>query len=112
MPLLLLTTWWYINNRSIIIPSISPTFDRVISDIRENTNGTTDYTKTYFNHPALKNSVFYITTPIAKIFHCLETMKVPKILIEIGLLMYNTIFIFLNEIDTMQKSQKNCILIL
>ena len=47
-----------------------------------------------------------LTTPIAKIFHCLETMKVPKILIEIGLLMYNTIFIFLNEIDTMQKAQK------
>ena len=39
-----------------------------------------------------------LTTPIAKI--------VPKILTEIGLLMYNTIFIFLNEIDTMQKAQK------
>ena len=47
-----------------------------------------------------------LTTPIAKIFHCLETFKVPKIMIEIGLLMYNTIFIFLNEIDTMQKAQK------
>ncbi|MBR4396676.1 MAG: cobalt ECF transporter T component CbiQ [Methanobrevibacter sp.] len=47
-----------------------------------------------------------LTTPIAKVFHCLETLKVPKILIEIGLLMYNTIFIFLNEIDTMQKAQK------
>jgi cobalt/nickel transport system permease protein len=47
-----------------------------------------------------------LTTPIAKIFHCLETLKVPKIIIEIGLLMYNTIFIFLNEIDTMQKAQK------
>ena len=47
-----------------------------------------------------------LTTPIAKIFHCLDTMKVPKILTEIGLLMYNTIFIFLNEIDTMQKAQK------
>ena len=47
-----------------------------------------------------------LTTPIAKIFHCLDTLKVPKILTEIGLLMYNTIFIFLNEIDTMQKAQK------
>ncbi len=47
-----------------------------------------------------------LTTPIAKIFHCLDTMKVPKILTEIGLLMYNTIFIFLNEVDTMQKAQK------
>ena len=47
-----------------------------------------------------------LTTPIAKILHCLGTLKVPKIVIEIGLLMYNTIFIFLNEIDTMQKAQE------
>ena len=47
-----------------------------------------------------------LTTPIAKILHCLSTLKVPKIMIEIGLLMYNAIFIFLNEIDTMQKAQK------
>lgn len=47
-----------------------------------------------------------LTTPIAKILHCLSTLKVPKIIIEIGLLMYNTIFIFLNEIDTMQKAQQ------
>ena len=46
-----------------------------------------------------------LTTPIAKILHCLGTLKVPKIVIEIALLMYNTIFIFLNEIDTMQKAQ-------
>ena len=46
-----------------------------------------------------------LTTPIAKILHCLSTLKVPKIMIEIGLLMYNAIFIFLNEIDTMQKAQ-------
>ena len=47
-----------------------------------------------------------LTTPIAKILHCLGSLKVPKILIEIALLMYNTIFIFLNEIDTMQKAQE------
>ena len=47
-----------------------------------------------------------LTTPIAKILHCLSSLKVPKIMIEIGLLMYNTIFIFLNEIDTMQKAQQ------
>ena len=46
-----------------------------------------------------------LTTPIAKVLNCLRTLKVPKILIEIALLMYNTIFIFLNEIDTMQKAQ-------
>ena len=47
-----------------------------------------------------------LTTPIAKILHCLATLKIPKIVIEIALLMYNTIFIFLNEIDTMQKAQE------
>lgn len=47
-----------------------------------------------------------LTTPIAKILNCLRALKVPKILIEISLLMYNTIFIFLNEIDTMQKAQE------
>ena len=46
-----------------------------------------------------------LTTPIAKILHCLARLKVPKIVIEIGLLMYNAIFIFLNEIDTMRKAQ-------
>jgi cobalt/nickel transport system permease protein len=47
-----------------------------------------------------------LTTPIAKILHCLATLKVPKVVIEIALLMYNSIFIFLNEIDTMQKAQE------
>lgn len=47
-----------------------------------------------------------LTTPIANILNCLRTLRVPKILIEIALLMYNTIFIFLNEIDTMQKAQE------
>ena len=46
-----------------------------------------------------------LTTPIAKILNCLRSLYVPKILIEIALLMYNTIFIFLNEIDTMKKAQ-------
>ena len=46
-----------------------------------------------------------LTTPIAKILHCLGNLKVPKVVIEIALLMYNSIFIFLNEIDTMQKAQ-------
>ena len=47
-----------------------------------------------------------LTTPIAKVLNCLRTLKVPVIMIEIALLMYNTIFIFLNEIDTMQKAQE------
>ena len=47
-----------------------------------------------------------LTTPIAKILNCLSTLKVPRIFIEIALLMYTSIFIFLNEIDTMQKAQE------
>ena len=47
-----------------------------------------------------------LTTPVAKVLQCLDTLKVPKIVIEIALLMYNSIFIFLNEIDTMQKAQE------
>ena len=48
-----------------------------------------------------------LTTPIAKVLNCLRRLKVPKVMIEIALLMYNTIFIFLNEIDTMQKAQNS-----
>ena len=47
-----------------------------------------------------------LTTPIAEVLHSLEVIKVPKIVIEIALLMYNTIFIFLNEIDIMKKAQE------
>lgn len=47
-----------------------------------------------------------LTTPISEILHALRVIKVPKILIEIALLMYNTIFIFLNEIDIMKKAQE------
>lgn len=48
-----------------------------------------------------------LTTPIANILHCLAKLKVPKILIEISLLMYNTIFIFLNELNTMRNAQES-----
>ena len=47
-----------------------------------------------------------LTTPISEVLHSLEVIKVPKIVIEIALLMYNTIFIFLNEIDIMKKAQE------
>jgi cobalt/nickel transport system permease protein len=47
-----------------------------------------------------------LTTPIAKVLNCLSNLKVPRVVIEIALLMYNSIFIFLNEIDTMQKAQE------
>lgn len=48
-----------------------------------------------------------LTTPISNILHCLAKLKVPKILIEIALLMYNTIFIFLNELNTMRNAQES-----
>lgn len=47
-----------------------------------------------------------LTTPIAEILHILAAIKIPKIVIEIALLMYNVIFIFLNEIDTMKNAQE------
>ncbi len=47
-----------------------------------------------------------LTTPIAEILHCLGECKVPKVVIEIALLMYNTIFIFLNQLDTMRNAQE------
>ena len=47
-----------------------------------------------------------LTTPIAEILHFLGDLKVPKILLEIALLMYNTIFIFLEELNTMRNAQE------
>lgn len=44
------------------LESYSPELD----DFKITTNAGKDYTKTYFNHPALKNSVFYITSTISK----------------------------------------------
>lgn len=44
------------------LESYSPEID----DFKINTNAGTDYTKKYFNHPSLKNSVFYLTSPISK----------------------------------------------
>lgn len=47
-----------------------------------------------------------LTTPIAEILHCLGKCRVPKIVIEISLLMYNTIFIFLDQLNTMKNAQE------
>lgn len=44
------------------LESYSPEID----DIKVYTNAPTDYTKMYFTHPALKNSVFYLTSTISK----------------------------------------------
>ena len=47
-----------------------------------------------------------LTTPIAEILQCLHKVKVPVIFIDIALLMYNTIFIFLDQLSTMRNAQE------
>ncbi|WP_224425597.1 cobalt ECF transporter T component CbiQ [Methanobrevibacter sp. TMH8] len=46
------------------------------------------------------------TTPISEILNDLKKIKVPKIFIEIALLMYNIIFVFLDQIKIMTNAQK------
>ncbi|MCL2116740.1 MAG: cobalt ECF transporter T component CbiQ [Methanobrevibacter sp.] len=46
------------------------------------------------------------TTPIAEIVNSLAILKLPKIFIEIALLMYNIVFIFLDQIEVMTNAQK------
>ncbi len=45
------------------------------------------------------------TTPIAEILNDLKKLKLPKIFIEIALLMYNIIFVFLDQIKIMTNAQ-------
>lgn len=47
-----------------------------------------------------------LTTPIADILNCLRNIKVPIVLIDIALLMYNIIFIFLDQISVMRNAQQ------
>ncbi|MCC7553127.1 MAG: cobalt ECF transporter T component CbiQ [Methanobacteriaceae archaeon] len=47
-----------------------------------------------------------LTTPISDLLHFLHRLYVPKILIEIALLMYTTIFIFLDQLDVMRNAQE------
>lgn len=47
-----------------------------------------------------------LTTPIADLLQCLHKIKVPVIFIDIALLMYNTIFIFLDQLYTMRNAQE------
>jgi len=47
-----------------------------------------------------------LTTPIAEILNKLDKIKVPKIFIEIALLMYNVIFVFLDQVNIMTNAQK------
>lgn len=47
-----------------------------------------------------------LTTPIAEILNDLKKIKIPKIFIEIALLMYTIIFVFLDQIKIMTNAQK------
>ena len=47
-----------------------------------------------------------LTTPIADLLQCLHSIKVPVLFIDISLLMYNTIFIFLDQLSTMRNAQE------
>ncbi len=41
-------------------------YNTELDDLRVNTNAAKDYSKIFFNHPALKDSTLYISTPISK----------------------------------------------
>jgi cobalt/nickel transport system permease protein len=47
-----------------------------------------------------------LTTPMTELFSILESLKIPKIVIEIAMLMYRFIFVFLGEAENMYHSQK------
>jgi len=47
-----------------------------------------------------------LTTPISEILNKLHKIKVPKIFIEIALLMYNIIFVFLEQVKIMTNAQE------
>ncbi len=47
-----------------------------------------------------------LTTPMTEIFFILESMKIPKVVIEIAMMMYRYIFVFLDEARSMYNSQQ------
>jgi cobalt/nickel transport system permease protein len=47
-----------------------------------------------------------LTTPITELFSILELVKIPKIVLEIAMLMYRYIFVFLGEAINMYRSQE------
>lgn len=51
-------------------------------------------------------SFLSLTTPIAEILYILERVKIPKIFIQLSLLMYTTIFVFLEQVKIMTNAQK------
>jgi len=51
-------------------------------------------------------SFLALTTPMNEILSALESLNIPKIVIEISMLMYRYIFVFLAELENMRNSQK------
>jgi cobalt/nickel transport system permease protein len=51
-------------------------------------------------------SFLALTTPMNDIFSILENMKIPKVVVEIAMLMYRYIFVFLEELENMYNSQQ------
>ncbi|MGB9938132.1 MAG: cobalt ECF transporter T component CbiQ [Methanobacterium sp.] len=51
-------------------------------------------------------SFLSLTTPMNDIFSILESMKIPKVVVEISMLMYRYIFVFLEEIQNMHHAQQ------
>ncbi|PKL68743.1 MAG: cobalt ECF transporter T component CbiQ [Methanobacteriales archaeon HGW-Methanobacteriales-1] len=47
-----------------------------------------------------------LTTPMTELFSVLETFKIPKIVLEIAMMMYRYIFVFLNEALNMYHAQQ------
>ena len=48
-----------------------------------------------------------LTTPMTELFSTLELVKIPKIVLEIAMLMYRYIFLFMGEAINMYHSQAN-----
>jgi cobalt/nickel transport system permease protein len=46
-----------------------------------------------------------LTTPMTDILNILSKLRVPKLLLEIAMLMYTTIFLFFSQIETMKNAQ-------
>lgn len=51
-------------------------------------------------------SFLALTTPMNDLFSILESMKIPKVVVEIAMLMYRYIFVFLGELENMHNSQQ------
>lgn len=51
-------------------------------------------------------SFLALTTPMNDMFSIFESMKIPKVVVEIAMLMYRYIFVFLAELENMYNSQQ------